>query len=226
MAAGTLIKVKRKAGAFVGTDLAAGELGIDTTNAHLYYSHDGTNVEKVYHTQAGFYREIWVPAAAMTPRTTAGAAPATEEYATNDVMVDYLLFDSVTEEGAQFQVPMPDVWDRGTIKARFYWDGSTGASASDGVTWGIAARAVSNDDAIDAAFSASVDTDDTLIALGDLHTVTSAAVTVSGTPALGDLVWFEVTRVVSDSNDNMAEDAKLFGVRIQYLESFSEPAAW
>jgi len=54
----------------------------------------------------------------------------------------------------------------------------------------------------------------------------SGQVTVSGTPALGDLILFEITRVVGDAQDDMAEDAKLFGVQIQYTESTTAPSAW
>lgn len=177
--------------------------------------------------RTGIVREIYIDAAAMAPRETNGAEAATEEYATNDVMSDHHLFDSITEEAAQFKLALPDAWDRGTIKAKFFWDAASGASAADGVTWGLAAMAKSNDDAIDAAFPASVDTDDAVIAVGDLHvTAASAAVTVSGTPALGDLILFEITRVVGDANDDMAEDAKLLGVQIQYTESTTAPSAW
>jgi len=45
---------------------------------------------------------IWVPAAAMTARTTNGAASGTTELATNDVMLSSLDFDTTTEEGAGF----------------------------------------------------------------------------------------------------------------------------
>lgn len=44
MAAGTTIKIKRKAGAFTGGQLSAGELGLDVTNAILYGSVDGSTV--------------------------------------------------------------------------------------------------------------------------------------------------------------------------------------
>jgi hypothetical protein len=44
MAAGTTIKLKRKAGAFIAGDLAIGELGLDTTNSILYGSIDGSTV--------------------------------------------------------------------------------------------------------------------------------------------------------------------------------------
>ncbi len=44
MPAGTVIKHKRKAGAFVSGELAAGEWGLDVTNSNWYYSINGTTV--------------------------------------------------------------------------------------------------------------------------------------------------------------------------------------
>ena len=167
-------------------------------------------------------RIISIDAGALVTRTTNGAASATEEYATNDVMSDHFLFDGSTEEGVQFRFHMPSDWDGNTVTAKFYWDGATGASASDGVTWGIAMQAFQNDDALDNAFGTSVDTDDALIAVGDLHvTAESAAITIAGSPSAGDLIFAEVTRVVGDSNDTMTEDAKLIGVTIHYTASVS-----
>lgn len=49
MAAGTTIQLKRKAGAFTGGDLAAGESGVDTTNGDLYFSTDGTDAVLANH---------------------------------------------------------------------------------------------------------------------------------------------------------------------------------
>ena len=95
------------------------------------------------------------------------------------------------------------------------------------MTWGLSATAKANSDAIDAAFGASVDTDDVMITVGDVHIgPASAAVTVAGTPALEDLTWFEVTRVVGDAQDDMTEDAKFLGVMIQYKKLNIEAAAW
>lgn len=47
MAAGVQIKHKRKAGAFTGGQLAAGEMGLDTTNSVWYYSIDGSTVATI-----------------------------------------------------------------------------------------------------------------------------------------------------------------------------------
>lgn len=47
MAAGITIKHKRKAGAFVGGELAAGELGLDITNSNWYFSVNGSTVTQI-----------------------------------------------------------------------------------------------------------------------------------------------------------------------------------
>jgi len=70
MAAGVTIKPKRKAGAFTGGELAAGEIGLDTTNRIWYYSADGSTVVTV----GGAYQSVCrvtdqSQAASVTPET-------------------------------------------------------------------------------------------------------------------------------------------------------------
>ena len=209
-------------GTFAGWVNAAGEVylvaGISGTT--------GTFSGAVSATDISPYDTLWVGAGAMIPCTTNGAEPATQEYGTNDIDLDVLAFDGgATEERAQFTVVMPENWDRGTVKAKFFWTNASGASAADTVEFGIKAGALGNDDAIDAALGTAVTVSDTLIAAGDLH-VSSAtgAITVGGTPALGDLVQFEVYRN-TDGTDDMAEDAWLIGVLIQFTRN-NTISAW
>ena len=170
-------------------------------------------------------RTQYIPAAAMVPRTTNGAATDTEEYATNDIMLDQFLFDTTVEEGVQFSLMMPDEWDLGTIKYKIFWGAATGASAADTVSWGVRAGAISNDDPIDAALGTQIVVDDIVIAVGDVHiSPASAALTIGGTPALGDLCIFQIVRNVAGTDD-MAEDAKLIGMAMQYTET-TLGAAW
>jgi hypothetical protein len=172
----------------------------------------------------GAYREIWIGAGAMTPRTTNGAATATVELATNDVMLDVLDFDTTTEEGASFLFAFPAEWDLGTVKAKVHW---TAASGSGGVAWGLRARANADDDAMDSAYGTEQVVTDTLITANDLHvTAASSALTVGNTPAAGDLTIWEITREVANGSDTIAVDARLIGVQIQYLESSTAPASW
>jgi hypothetical protein len=174
------------------------------------------------------YDYIWIPASAMIPCTTDGATASTEEYGTNDIDLDILAFSSesdLTEERAQFNLVMPAGWDRSTIKAKFYWTNASGASAADTVEWGLKAGALSNDDAIDAALGTPQVISDTLLADGDLHiSDATPAITVGGTPALEDMIQFEVYRNV-DGTDDMVEDAWLIGLVIEYKKT-NTVSAW
>jgi len=179
--------------------------------------------------RTGCYRTVYLDAGAMVPCTTAGAATGTKEYTTNKIEWDYFAYDSgATEERVQIKWAPPDEWDRGTIKVKFYWSSATGSTTGDTVEWGIKAGALSDSDAIDAALGTAVTVSDALTADSgaDLQiTAATAALTVGGTPAAGDLVTFEIYRN-TDGTDDMTEDAWLFGVLIQYQESATAGAGW
>lgn len=164
------------------------------------------------------YETIYIDAAAMIPCTTNGALQGTNEYGTNDIDKDYLAFDSgATEEKGQFTYSFPDNWDRSTIKAKFIWSSATGSTANDTVEWGIRAVAGGNNETIDATFGTPQVISDTLLAdNGTKRQITAAtsAITVLGSPAVGDEIQFEVYRN-TDGTDDMVEDAWLFRVAIQ-----------
>jgi hypothetical protein len=95
-----------------------------------------------------------------------------------------------------------------------FW--SSTATDTDGVAWALEGRAVSDNEAIDAAWgTAVVVTDDAQSAAGEVYvTSESAAVTIAGTPAAGDVCFFRLSRDVSDANDDMTEDARLIGIKL------------
>lgn len=157
---------------------------------------------------------VWVPAAAMTTRTTNGAASGTTESTTNKVMNKVLDFDQTTQEFAQFTVSFPKGWNEGTVTFIPYW---TAASGTGGVVWALEAVAVSDDDAIDAAFGTAQTSTDTLIATGDVHVgPESSAVTIGGSPTAGDITYFQIKRDPADGSDTLNADARLIGIRLIY----------
>lgn len=173
------------------------------------------------------YQTLYIPASAMTPLATNGAAGGTYEYATNDINFDYMTFDGATEQYVGFLTPMPEGWNRSTIKAKFMWSSATGSTAGDTVEWEIACGALSDNDTIDAALGTGQVITDTLLAdNGAKMQITAAtpALTVGGTPALGDLIYCKVSRNVGGT-DNMTENAWLFGALIQ-LKLTNTVAAW
>ena len=162
-------------------------------------------------------QSMWIPAGAMYPTTTAGCSIHTKVETTAgrpDIFV--LDFDASADENAQFSVAMPSYWNEGTVTYQVYW--TTTATDTDGVSWSVAGVAVSDNGTIDVAFgTAVVVDDDALSAAEDLCvTVESGALTIAGSPAAGDLCYFNIERDVSDTNDDMAEDARLVGIKIFY----------
>jgi hypothetical protein len=163
---------------------------------------------------------IWVPAAAMEPRaTTAAATSNVIEVATSLIALRTMDFATAADDYAGFAIQMPKGWNESTVIAQFVW---SAASGSGGVSWGISARAMGDNDAMTGArvgdgVGTVVVTDDTLLAVNDIQiSAESSAITVNGSPAAEDWVYFEVLRDVSDTNDTLAVDARLHGVKIHY----------
>jgi hypothetical protein len=159
---------------------------------------------------------IWVPAVAMYPRTTSGAAAGTVETSTNRVMLRTLDFDTATQEFAQFAIQMPKSWNEGTLICQFVWS-HPAASTNFGVAWEIQALALANDDAADTAFGTAVTVTDTGGTANDIYiTGETPALTVAGNPGPEEYVIFQVRRAPANAGDTLAVDARLHGVRIHY----------
>lgn len=157
--------------------------------------------------------EIPVLAGAMGPRSTTGcAALATTAAGASQIDMVYLAFDASTQEYAQFGLPMPKSWNEGTITARFLW-AHPATTTNFAVVWGIQAVAVSDDDTMAVAFGTAVEVTDTGGTTSDLYrSAATGALTVAGTPANNDMVFFQVYRKAADGADTLAVDAFLIGV--------------
>ena len=155
---------------------------------------------------------VWIPAGAMTSRSTNGASPGTAETTTNKIMLRTLDFDAGTAEYAQFAVTMPKSWNEGTIKVQFIWSNAAGTG---NVIWGCQAVAISNDDVLDAAFGTAQTVTDAVTAAGDLmKSDETGAITVGGTPVAGDTVVLQFYRDAAAGGDTFATDARLHGVLV------------
>ncbi len=157
---------------------------------------------------------IWIPGAAMTKRTTDGPADASSETTTNKIMVTGLEFDPDTPQFAQFTVAMPKSWNEGKVTAEFIWMAATGTGSA---RWGIHGVAISDADALDAAFGTAQEVTDALGTVDTLRkTAETSALTIAGTPAAGDLAVFQVYRDADDGADTLTGAATLLGVRLFY----------
>jgi hypothetical protein len=168
---------------------------------------------------------IWVPASAMQPTTSNGCSILTTVETTSgrpDMVV--LDFDDGADEHAQFSVAFPKSWNLGTVTFKAYW--TTTATDTDGCTWGLQGVAMNDNETIDVVYGTAVVVDDAAQGAAEELYVTaeSGAVTIAGTPADEDLCFFRVFRDVSDSNDTMAEDARLLGIKLFFTTDAANDA--
>lgn len=207
MAAATVKGRATGAGAGVPTDLAIGAGA--ATSVLDRAAGDG---RYILQTASRSY-EIFIPAGAWKARTTSGAASGATETTTNKINLDTFDFDQTTTEYIQCVFQMPKSWDEGTVSFRPVWTASAG-SAAETVIFGFQGVAISNDDALDAAFGTAQTSSDALLATGDQHTGPyTAAITIGGSPAESDFVVFQAYRDVSDT---LSADAKFLGATLKF----------
>lgn len=162
---------------------------------------------------------IWVPAAAMQPTVTDGCATlANIEVAATKPDQHVLAFVTSSNKHAQFEVAFPKSWDKETITYRVFWTHQGGQTGGlDGVAWSLQAVSLSDDDPFNTTYGTAVAITDDKATGDDLFvTSVSAAVTVAGTLAEGNLTFFRIFRDVSDGADDLDIDAQLVGVQVFY----------
>lgn len=164
---------------------------------------------------------IYVPARLMSPSASGGcAALATVATSANQPDVQSLDFDQTTAEYAQFSLAMPKRWNRGTVTFKPLWSHAAGSTF--GVVWSLQALAVSDNEAIAQAYGTAQSSTDTGGTAGRLYAgPESAAITIAGTPAAEDVVFFRLAREPANGSDTLDADARLHGV-VLYLFQAAE----
>ena len=166
---------------------------------------------------------IWVPANSMYPNTTNGCALITQVELSNGPEIKVLDFDPSSDENAQFSVAFPKSWNEGTITFKAYFT-VTGTNTGT-VAWGLSGVAIADDDSINTAFGTNV------VATAKAHsgtsndlnvTAESGAVTIAGSPAAGEQVFFQIMRDVSA--DDQSGDARLLGVQLFFTTDAANDA--
>ena len=202
------------------TDAADGDITIapnGTGQAKAVDAADATGAIKI----AG-KETIWVPAVAMYPNTTNGAATAQVELS-NGPELKVLDFDKDTDEFAQFAVAFPKSWNAGTVTFQAFF---TATSTNTGTTaWGLSAVALADNGDLNTDFGTQV------VATAKAHSGTSndldvaaesGAVTIAGSPGADEYVFFQVSRDVSA--DDLNADARLLGIKLFFTTSAANDA--
>jgi hypothetical protein len=173
-----------------------------------------SNTDTEIRTAASGKQTIYVSRSAMFPAKTAGAVAGQIETTAGRPDIYTLDFVNTSDTYAQFEMAFPKQWDEGTVSFKAFW--SSSATDTDGVSWALQAVAVSDGDSINVAYGTAVVVDDANQSIANLLLITdeSGTITIGGSPAEGDLVYFQIFRDVSDANDTAAEDARLRGVQV------------
>ena len=159
-------------------------------------------------------QSIWVPATSIVPTASNGCASvATVETTSGRPDMNVLDFDKDSDEHAQFSVAFPKSWNAGTVTFQFFW---SGLAATTGVSMGLQGVAFADNDSIDTAYGTAVVVDDDAQGAVEelLVSAESGAVTIAGSPGDDELCYFRIFRDVSDSNDDMAGDCRLHGIKL------------
>ena len=167
---------------------------------------------------------IWVPASAMYGATTNPAdAQQVETTATRPDM-KVLDFDASTDEFAQFSIAMPKSWNEGTLTYQVYW--TPGSTNTGDCIFGLQAVACADSDTIDVDYGTAVNVTDAGIGTVEDQQISdeSGAVTVAGSPAAGELTYFQLFRDANAGGDTFSADARVLGIKIFFTTDAANDA--
>lgn len=198
-----------------GADLAALRAYLDLGTAALADIGTGSGEVPLVDSILGRHTVPW-PASAMSPASTNGCDPLSQlEITAGQPEAIGLDFDQTTQQFALFDIPFPKGWNRGTITASF--DYMVDAAVSTTVRFQLQAVAISDGDSIGTAFGTAQGVTDTYhgTARKLATTAETPAITIAGSPAVGDRLFFRIARDPATDTTN-SNKAKLLGVTIYY----------
>ena len=198
-----------------------------TDNVDIVYAADVNELQSAVEelgdavdTMSNINSSFMLSAAGIIPATTSGCSdPVQVETTTNKVNFKYVNFDKDSIEIGWWNHPLPSDYGGGTITYKVYW-AFVGATAYK-VAWDLSAVAIGNNDAYDAAVGTEIQVNDEGSASSKIYTTDeSSALTIAGSPAAGDMVFWRLRRVANDgTNDTLDVDARFLYVVITYTRA-------
>jgi len=204
------------------TDAANGDITIAPNGTGVAKAVDGADATGAI--KIAGKETIWVPDSAMYPATTnVSDAQQVETTATRPDM-KVLDFDASTDEFAQFSVAFPKSWNEGTVTYQVYW---TPASTNTGdCIFGLQGVACADNDTIDVAYGTAINVTDAGIGTVEDQQVSaeSSAVTIAGSPAAGEITYFQLFRDANAGGDTFSADARVLGIKIFFTTDAANDA--
>jgi len=167
---------------------------------------------------------MWVPAAAMYGATTNPADAQQVETTAVRPDMKVLDFDNDTNEFAQFSVAFPKSWNEGTVTFQVYWTPSNTNTGN--CLFQLQGVAVGDGDTIDVAYGTGIEVTDAGIGTVEDQQISpvSSAVTIAGSPAVGEQTYFQLLRNASSGSDTFTGDARVLGIRIFFTTDAANDA--
>lgn len=156
---------------------------------------------------------IWLDAGSMVGKITGGADFTTEEIGTAQVVTPTYDFAPSVDESVQVRIGMPKSWNEGTITLSMKW--TQNAAGSGNVVWSVRALSIGDGDSIDGTWgTAQTVTDAGGTVNGFFISAETPAITIGNSPAEGDMIVIEITRLGTSGSDTLGVDAKLVGAKV------------
>ncbi|MEE8607219.1 MAG: hypothetical protein V3S55_06435 [Nitrospiraceae bacterium] len=201
----------------------------DDTNINIDLIPKGTGVVQSAGLAVGLAgkQAIPIPVSNMTPTVSNGCSALTLVETTADrpdlVVRD---FSTAADEHCQFGFSAPKSWNESTVTFQAVYTHNGGQTGGlDGVAWFLQGLAVSNSESADQAYGTAVVVTNDDATAEDVHTTSvSGNVTLAGTPAEEDYLFFRVGRDVSDGADDLDIDAGLMGVILFFTTNVGNDA--
>jgi len=133
-------------------------------------------------------------------------------------------YDPSTSEFAQFAITFPKSWDLGTVTFIPTW--TPGNTDTGDCLWSLSGLSVAEGETADTAFSAPQTSLDA--GIGTVEDIQmgpeSSAITIAGTKADGNQVFFQLERNADDGTDDFTGDARLLGIQLFYTTDAANDA--
>lgn len=191
-----------------------GKTKIATTTGVVRVFFDGRGLAAVptlvgLQEEAFYHRDIYV--GTTTPMVT-----GTVEIATNSLVVNrtWNATNTTGDYIAWFDWAPPKRWDLGTVTFQICWSSVTATAGP--VVYALDAVACSDSDTLDATVGTAVTVTDSAAATANLPYMSpvSAALTIAGTPAVGDIVKFRIRRTGDAGGDTLNVVTRLHWVKV------------
>ncbi len=160
-------------------------------------------------------QSIWIPITSMFVPAASGAAAPVAATGVNSVEVITSEFPDALDRSLAFSVVFPKAWNKGAVRFRYYW--GVLSVSTNSVVFGLQGSSAGNGEQSPAYGTVVKVTDANTGNLNQNVSAESADVTISGSPADGDVCFFKITRfAASDANDNLAANVGLTGIELYY----------